>query len=456
MIGVARRLGRTLAGQVVAERAYGAAARLAAEVLVRVPGVVSVYLGGSLAQDGQARAGYSDIDVVPFVDVPTLDAELRLQEGLVRAMRLLNAGGLLFKNIDYMEVRDADLFRTEGDVWSLDWDRRWVYLAGRDVRPPPGTVAAPDAHRRMERLARIVRRWAKASSFILDQGAGRELHLVRIGAERLLGDALAALLDRDRFVPLALMLHDAASRVTTSGALSLLARSMSSAGGLPPTFQNQTLIAGALEALELAIGEATASWQRRTVRGERANVDGVALAAGRRLLDEGYESVLVGERSPSDRVLFVLERAGVPPEAALERLTRVLGTVGPLPRDVFPWAHRPVLLTDGLLRGAFLFEPRLDEGAAHLLGAPLPPLPQVPEAVWERYARASRLATIVRARCRRLRAHRSPAAALAALARDVERLDRSAGHSRATPVPQTHRALLGAVRDHLAALRHST
>jgi hypothetical protein len=418
--------------------------------------VVSVYLRGSLAFHGQLEAGYSDVDVVPLVDVPTLDDEMRLQDGLVRAMHLLNTVGPLFKGIDYMEVRDAELFRTEGDVWSLDWDRSWLHLGGSDVRPPAGLPAAPEAHRRMERIARAVRRWTKASSFILDEGAGREPHVVRIGAKRLLGDALAALLDRPRFSSLPLMLRDAASRDQAGGALGLLARDVIPGGTSAPTSPNQTLLAGALEALELAIGAVTSSWPRKPAPSDRENAAGLAGTVEQHLLDEGYARVVVGERSPSDRVLFVVEPAGGTAEAAVQRLADVLRRMGgPLPRDDFPWARRPVLVTEELLHGAFLFEPRLDEEAAlSVLGTPLSPVAPVPEAVWERYSRASRLATIVRARSRRLRAHRSPEAALAALARDVERLDHSNGHIRASPVSREPRALLAAVRDHLAALRH--
>lgn len=431
----ARLADRSVFGARLSRAGYRFAADVAAHLFGRLDGIDGVYLTGSLTRPESLAPGYSDIDVVLAVNTASLADELRLRNDIARVQRRLNAFGPLFKNVDYVDLDDLDLYRRYGDAWALDLDRRWAFLGGVDRRDP--AFEPPRDAIRQERLVRALRRWFKAGSALLDPHDTREAFIRDRGAERLLADALAALTGRDRLDPLRSLLAAAATwdtpairRLAEDGA-----RDSSLAAARPGFllgYPRPTLLEAALEAVDEAATDVARDGARAEVavpavspRSELGDVTLTARAAG-------FEATLLVLRAPSDGVILLLDGENRPAADRLRRHRGVLGKLGRLPEAQFPWARWPVLVTPSMWRAGVLFEPSLDGAATFVAdaGASLPDV-WVPAPFERRELELRRrLAKMVRARGRRFRAHRDATATL-----DAER------------------AVIGALRDELAAWR---
>jgi predicted nucleotidyltransferase len=432
----ARLADRTAFGARLSRAGYRFAADVAARLFGRLDGVDGVYLTGSLTRPESLAPGYSDIDVVLAVNTASLADELRLRNDVARVQGRLNAFGPLFKNVDYVDLDDLDLYRRYGDAWSLDLDRRWVFLGGVDRREP-AREPSRDAVRQ-ERLVRALRRWFKAGAALLDPHDSREAFIRDRGAERLLADALAALTGRDRLDPLPSLLAAAATwdtpglrRLAEDGEhVAPLARSLRA--GLSLAHPRTTLLEAALEAIDRAATDAVRGGSRAEVAAPVVSSSGELRDATRAAHAAGFEATVLVQRAPNDDVILMLDRENRSAANQLGRYRGVLGALGRLPEARFPWARWPVLITPSMWRTGVLFEPSLD-GAATFVADPGASLPDVwvPAAFERRELELRRrLAKIVRARGRRFRAHRG-----------------------ATVMLDAERAVIAALRDELAAWR---
>lgn len=164
----ARAVSRGALGRRAGQSAYGLAARLAGERLARLEQVEGVYVTGSVATGGVAP-GFSDIDLLLVVELPTLEAELALRHRLVEWQRRANALGPLFAGLDYVEARDVEGLARGGDAWTLDMARRFRRVGGRGDLLGPATVR-PARELRLLRLSKVMRRFCKVSAATLREG----------------------------------------------------------------------------------------------------------------------------------------------------------------------------------------------------------------------------------------------------------------------------------------------
>ncbi len=432
----ARLADRSAFGARLSRSGYRFVADVAARLFGRLDGVDGVYLTGSLTRPESLAPGYSDIDLVLAVSTASLADELRLRNDIARVQRRLNAFGPLFKNVDYVDLDDLDLYRRYGDAWALDLDRRWVFLGGVDrrdaARRPSGDAV------RQERLVRALRRWFKAGPALLDPHDSREAFIRDRGAERLLADALAALTGRDRLDPLRTLLSAAAA--WDAPALRRLARDNEHASPLAPVArwsstlapERTTLLEAALEAIDLAAADVARGGSLAKIAAPVVSSRTELRDAARTAHTMGFEATVLALRAPRDGVILILDGENRSAPDRLRRHRAMLDELGQLPEAQFPWARWPVLVTPSMWRAGVLFEPSL-EGAATFVADASASLPEVwVPASFERreLELRRRLAKIVRARGRRFRAHRGATATL-----DAER------------------ALIAALRDELAAWR---
>ncbi|MFW5924560.1 MAG: hypothetical protein ACOCV4_00225 [Myxococcota bacterium] len=251
VVPLARRIARTGPGAALGRVAYVAAARAASLRLGRLPAVEAVYLTGSVTRVRGSSPGYSDIDLVLAVDVPTLEDELALRRDLARWLRRAHRAFPAFQHLDYIEGRDLELLRAHGDEWSLDVDSRWVCSAGVDGRAHP--VPRPAFERRLARAQRTLRRWVKAGALLLDTGAPGDFAARHRSARRLLSDLLAARGDMERRGPL----EDKLARAGEVGpAVHRVAR-------CGPSAPIDVLLSASFEVLEALCTEVAADWQSR-------------------------------------------------------------------------------------------------------------------------------------------------------------------------------------------------
>ena len=480
-----QRFGRSAAGKSAGRRAYDLASRLAGAALARLPGVDGVYVTGSTARLEALEPGYSDIDLVLLVDVPSLDAELSFRRKLRERLRTLNRAGPLFRNVDYIEVQDFELFRHLGDAWAIDLDTRWRAVAGQNRLETP--AFRPQSERRLEALIRAARRWSKSSPLLLDPRSGREPFIELRAARRLLGDALAGLTLGDRYAPLPELLERAAEHGVRGAVLDQLVADHRTAlrGGRDTIVE---LVAASLEAIEQLAHDVTETWSEGCpvrVAGQSARRAATANETGGALADvpEEARAVALAAMARDFRAvvqpvstgasrggcLFVVSRSELAPHEAVATMYDLMAESPPLPPERYRWNARPILVTDALWRAAALFDPiiALVAGLAAkeaLLCGAAPPF-RWPSAAADRDAivTAAHLALFLRPRSRAFRYNVTEARALEALKRDVtglapflSQIRGAAGAStlNAGPgEPLTEAAALERLREWLAAQR---
>jgi predicted nucleotidyltransferase len=407
---VVQSVGTTTPGLVLGRAAYRAAAHAAGRALASVPGVVAVYATGSLYSEW-LQPGYSDIDLAVVVNVRDLEDELRLRADLKQRLSVLNALGTVFRDLDYLEEQDLPLIRRFHDAWTLDLDRRWIFLAGsRAPIAPAFATPAPSASLPRIALLDAMRRWLKASSFLADPRARREARIEIRGAYRLFCDCLTARLGVDRQYPMRDLVALSLSR-------NYPARFVHDPGIIRTGHADHRrvvldLLSSSLSALESLADVVTAAWtpsdgwclpDREPMHDEAAErVAAEALAVG-------FAHVALVSRLGGERMLLV-----VPPDGDahdhLVRLSELLSRVGPLSGAAFAWAPRPVLVTRALWRAAALMDPVPLVGGALARGeylafggaAPEPPS-RPPRDEWTEMLRARALRQFWRARSRSFR-----------------------------------------------------
>lgn len=187
-IDLLQRFGSTRVGRELETQAFLGVARGAAREFSRVDGVTGVYLTGSWVSPRAAAPGYSDIDLILAVEVPTLSDELRLREALHRTQRRWNTFAPIFKHVDYMERRDFEMLRRGGNIFWVDADDRFVSLAGRSELEPGRRI---HCHVSTERTISALKRWARVSQVLIDPTFVRPEVITRRAAARLLAGVIA-------------------------------------------------------------------------------------------------------------------------------------------------------------------------------------------------------------------------------------------------------------------------
>lgn len=411
-----QRLGRTRAGKAMGSRAYRALARRGAELLVELPGVDSVYGTGSLASHW-LQPGYSDIDLVLLIDVDGPDSELALRRRLRAVRHRYRAFGRLFRDIDFIEVRDLEWFRLYPDAWALDFDQRWTWLAGPDRLEPARAASLPSEIRRLAWAIKLLRRWMKASSFLLDPTSGRPAFVEVRGARRLLGQAASAYLDRHPNLPLDELVPASAERLGAASDCREIERSGALRSGSREVVP--VLLAGVLELLETVLDESFRTgpdgWSAAQSAAPPA-IDAVTERVASSALDHGFRSVVLAPRHVDEAMLFVLPTAGTRRER-IDRLRELLRKTGHLGAPAFRWSPRPMMATESIWRAAALFDPHPFVGEAIATrstvqwGSP----PELPSAVavaqWQWVLRSRALCEFHRVRSRDFRIGKSPGAA---------------------------------------------
>lgn len=341
-------------GKTLGAASYRAAALLGARVLARIPGVEAVYLSGSITRPDRLRPGYSDIDLVLAVDVPTLEHELELRHRLKRALGTLNVAGAVFKHLDYIESRDLVLLVRDGNDWTLELGA-WQLAAGIDRRAFVPRV--PPLKRRIELSIAALRRWQAASSIQVDPHAGRPPALLLIGARRTLSDLLSSWLDVPRLCPLETLLGLAERRARPNTVLSELTRRPRETVARTDSRVVVELVTAGLEALEHHAGKLGASFtdpwtgfEPRHVAAPSADLEKL----GRSTLAHGFAALYRTLDRDGLEVLYAVAQREESVPSGVERLRRLLDErAGDAALARLP---RPVLITPDLFRAAALFD----------------------------------------------------------------------------------------------------
>ena len=339
--------GRTPFGRTLGPAWYERRARRIADELVRLSGVEAVYLSGSALEN--PTLGYSDIDLMLVVELPSLAAELRLRSELVSVLRRHNRPVELFPHIDYVEARDLDLVCRFVDAYSLRLEREWRLLAGYDRRRR--TPRPSQRHAELVLLAAALKHWIGQSNLLVEPHSTRGADWHERTASRLLRGALGLWLGRTRAAPLDELLAAARERGPASETIERLSRARTA-----PT--PRLLLAAALEVLDAHAGRivvpSTQPWPA-VVRAPAplAGLEFAELARAAR--GSGFDGVDVVQRYPhSDQCLAFVT---APPEGAVDRLAALCRELPALPASRFGRATLPVLLTPRLRNAAALFEP---------------------------------------------------------------------------------------------------
>jgi hypothetical protein len=360
----------------VLRQSYVGAAHVAAAAFARIPGVTAVLATGSVTRPEILEPGASDIDLLLVVDVPTVEAELVLRSRLRRVHRALHGVAPVLTNLDYVEERDIDLLRAFGTSWSVDLDRRFTCLAGRDPRTAHTTLVRPKEEVLLEHAVHSVKRWMRASSFLLDPRVPEPQKPRTL--RRLLSDLLAQTLHRDRLTPYHELVREAQG-LKDAGLLGELPE----AGAPSPELG----LAAALESTSKVVTSVAESWGagfRVETEAPRPNVTENARAFAALAGREGFSAGVV-PRGPerSGALAVALAPAGDGPLDLVRRATRLFARATPLRDPLFAWLPRPVVVHGSWLRSAALWGNAPLAGAAMgasavwLNGAP-PPLPVAP------------------------------------------------------------------------------
>jgi hypothetical protein len=409
-----RRVGRTAVGRSIGRAAYRSVAEGAGRWLLTLPNVRSVYATGSLESTWLAP-GYSDIDLVLLVDLENLGDELQLRMQLRTRLARLNRFGALFRDVDYVDVRDLPMLQRYPDSWALDLHERWIRLAGPEQRPEPPASTASD--RQLLPLFDLVRRWFKASSYLLDPSAERDPVIERRAVQRLLGDALAVLADVDRHAPLeSLLAHAPSAAMRERGALDHVCSDW--ANGRQGRTETHTLVAATLEVIHYLAAVVACDWKCEWPEGrsETAVVDSARQGLEPFALDALRAGFVGVDLLPdSDEGAMCLVTA--PPSSAIEAvelMQRLLARRPHLPRRIFRWVSRPILLTPTLWQLAALFPPSpcaaaaLAQGDCGHWGEPRPKFSRPNDEDWEHLLRARLLQQFRRVRNRSFRRGKGP------------------------------------------------
>lgn len=364
---------RTPPGRTLGRALYRVAAEGAARALMGVPGVESVYAGGSYRRPEAIVPGHSDLDlfvlVRPLTDVR---AHRALRDALDLRMRALERVFPAIQTMDYLDVSTLPIVRAHGNDFGRSIDARLVHLAGARhldaARHPPARVPIFD-------LALALRRWTKAAAFALGWSLD-PFERVRV-ARKLFVDVVAGCTGRDRLDPFDDVLT-AARAIPGARAhgdvFDAIARGPDEAGA-----RTRALLAGALVVLEAFAdehhGDFEASDRARSAPATRDAPDVADEDAARRLAAEvGAADAWIVRSAARSRGRHVVVRLHAEEDAS-RVVTRMETFAQRAARTAAGFEPHPVFLTPALLRASALLDPYPFAGralAARLHEAPGP------------------------------------------------------------------------------------
>ncbi len=399
----------------LARFAFRTTASLIAHDIARIEGVRTVYLTGSWATPGTAAPGYSDIDLLVAVDLPTTAAELGFRDALARAQLRWNLPATLLKHIDYVERRDLPLLMRGGSEYWVDADRRFLPIAGERTPMPAGNA---HRHRSAIRRASAIKRWLRVSQVLLDPGFVRDEAITRRAATRLLTGIAADRLDEGAYLPLPRV------RQAARNELPELARIPIADEGAPLEELVLSYCSAALALLEAMCLEGlpspSAVDSRTTAAGPELEVAARDAAFDGAARQAGFAGGLIVELVASREVGVAYVLSDEPPEAACRRMRARFSEVA-LPAElVARGVLRPALVTRPLFARVASFPPVLRIDAAigsrpTVFGTVPPPEDDLRNALLDQLS----LALLYRPRGHRFRVDRDEARRLMALAEDV-------------------------------------
>ncbi|HMJ13983.1 MAG TPA: hypothetical protein VK524_21345 [Polyangiaceae bacterium] len=462
-----RAFGRTSPGRRFAASWYQQRAERMARELGALRGVQAVYLTGSSLR--APRLGYSDIDLILAVDVPSLDDELKLRHRLMQALERHNRPFQLFQHIDYVEAGDLQFLARLGNAFALGLGD-WSLMTGSDVRAPAVPISA--RHVELARGAESLRHWVNQCGMLLEGWQRRHPSWSSHAVRRMLHSALCLWLGTDKTWTLEGLLELARGR-PCGPALSLLCLEPGRWKRVnEPTFRVAVVLAAILEVLEAWVQQTFHEVGTWPACAEPARLEWVGQDdLGQACTALGFENVQMARRAPGSpqHVAFVTAPASMTSLVALTRYEALIQRMPALPEELFGKANYPILMTPTLFKALALVEPYPLVGASLASGAvwtyPTHVKPS-PAPAREDLLTLITMAEVMlfwRPRGRSLRVLREGKASLAALARDVlfvapalSALRDGSAHCSGTPghdVKRNEAELIGRLRDHLQTLR---